>query len=131
MSLTPSLNRFSLVALMAAFAVSGCSDYDSAFVYSERTTSLMPQAQDGFQSSVADAPADLSAGRPARECRPRGYRRRSIRDLERRLGCEDPGPRSDGRVQRQHLLSERGHARLFGGQPWRRRAGDSGLLGHP
>ena len=57
MSLTPSLNKFSLVALMAAFAVSGCSDNDSAFVYSERTTSLMPQAQDGFQSSVADAPA--------------------------------------------------------------------------
>lgn len=57
MSLTPSLNRFSLAALLTAFAVSGCSDHDSAFVYSERTTSLMPQAQDGFKESSPEIPA--------------------------------------------------------------------------
>ncbi len=56
MSLTPSLNKFSLVGLLAAFAAVGCSDYDSSFVYSERTTSLMPEAQDGIPGT-SDQPA--------------------------------------------------------------------------
>ena len=56
MSLTPSLNKFSLVALATVLASSGCSDYDSAFVYSERTTSLMPQAQEGFQEGSPETP---------------------------------------------------------------------------
>lgn len=55
MSLTPSFHRFTCLALMAAFAVSGCSNYDSSFVYSESTSSLMPEAQDGFPGNGKEA----------------------------------------------------------------------------
>ena len=47
MSLTPSLKNFNGLLLLTALAVSGCSGNDSSFVYSERTTSLVPEAQDG------------------------------------------------------------------------------------
>jgi len=59
MSLTPSLNKLSWVGLLAVFAATGCSNNDSSFVYSERTTSLMPEAQDGIPGEADDAPGVL------------------------------------------------------------------------
>ena len=55
MSLTPSWNRFLLVPMLTAVVAGGCSEYDSSFVYSERTTSLIPEAQDGFRAASEDA----------------------------------------------------------------------------
>ena len=55
MSLTPSWNRFLLVPMLTAVVAGGCSEYDSSFVYSERTTSLIPEAQDGFRAASDDA----------------------------------------------------------------------------
>lgn len=49
MSLTPGLNRVVLsTALMGVLAISGCGDFESSFVYSDRTNSLIPQAQNGI-----------------------------------------------------------------------------------
>jgi mono/diheme cytochrome c family protein len=49
MSLTPGLKRVILsIALMGVFAISGCGDFESSFVYSDRTNSLIPQAQNGI-----------------------------------------------------------------------------------
>jgi mono/diheme cytochrome c family protein len=48
MSMTPSSNKLILLSLVS-LAVSGCTDFDSSFVYSDRTTSLMPEAQDGIK----------------------------------------------------------------------------------
>ncbi len=50
MSLTPSWNKI-LCGMALAFA-SGCSDTDSSFVYSDRTLSLMPEAQDGIKGET-------------------------------------------------------------------------------
>ncbi len=49
MSLTPSLKILVPAVLSVALATSGCSDsaFDSSFVYSTSTTSLMREAQDG------------------------------------------------------------------------------------
>ena len=49
MSLTPSLRTYLLAGLCVALATAGCSDsaFDSSFVYSTSTTSLMREAQDG------------------------------------------------------------------------------------
>ena len=55
MSLTPSWNRFLLVPMLTAVVAGGCSEYNSSFVYSERTTSLIPEAQDGFRAASEDA----------------------------------------------------------------------------
>lgn len=51
MSLTPSLNRFLLMSILTLLTVSGCSDFESSFVYSERTTSLMREAQEGVKET--------------------------------------------------------------------------------
>lgn len=51
MSLTPSLNRFLLIGILTLLTVSGCSDFDSSFVYSDRTTSLMREAQEGVKEA--------------------------------------------------------------------------------
>jgi mono/diheme cytochrome c family protein len=49
MSLTPGLKKVVLsTALMGVFAISGCGDFESSFVYSDRTNSLIPQAQNGM-----------------------------------------------------------------------------------
>jgi mono/diheme cytochrome c family protein len=56
MSLTPSWNRFLLLPMLTAVVAGGCSEYDSSFVYSERTTSLIPEAQDGFKSESEAVP---------------------------------------------------------------------------
>ena len=55
MSLTPSWNKFLLVPMLTAVVAGGCSEYDSSFVYSERTTSLIPEAQDGFKGASEEA----------------------------------------------------------------------------
>lgn len=55
MSLTPSWNRFLLLPVLTVVVAGGCSEYDSSFVYSERTTSLIPEAQDGFAAVSEDA----------------------------------------------------------------------------
>ena len=55
MSLTPSWNKFLLFPMLTAVVAGGCSEYDSSFVYSERTTSLIPEAQDGFKGGADDA----------------------------------------------------------------------------
>lgn len=57
MSLTPSWNRFLLLPMLTAVVAGGCSEYNASFVYSERTTSLIPEAQDGFQGESEAAPA--------------------------------------------------------------------------
>ena len=57
MSLTPSWNRFLLLPMLTAVVAGGCSGYDSSFAYSERTTSLMPEAQDGFKGDTEATPA--------------------------------------------------------------------------
>ena len=57
MSLTPSWNRFLLLPMLTAVVAGGCSEYNSSFVYSERTTSLIPEAQDGFKGESEAAPA--------------------------------------------------------------------------
>lgn len=45
-------HRLRNLALTSALVLSaGCSDFDSAFVYSERTTNLMPEAQEGFEDA--------------------------------------------------------------------------------
>ena len=49
MSLTPSLNNMILAGLLMVGALSGCGDFDSSFVYSDKTTSLMPEASDGVK----------------------------------------------------------------------------------
>ncbi|MFO0999163.1 MAG: hypothetical protein U0936_02410 [Planctomycetaceae bacterium] len=55
MSLTPSWNKFLFVPVLTALVAGGCSEYDSSFVYSERTTSLIPEAQEGFKAASEDA----------------------------------------------------------------------------
>ena len=49
MSLTPSLNKMILSGLLMVGTISGCSDFESSFVYSERTTSLISEASDGVK----------------------------------------------------------------------------------
>jgi mono/diheme cytochrome c family protein len=51
MSLTPSQNQIVFFALLSTAVVSGCSDFESSFVYSERTTSLMREAQEGVKDT--------------------------------------------------------------------------------
>lgn len=55
MSLTPSWNIRARFGLLAALAVTGCSDYDSSFVYSDRTMALIPEAQDGIAGEDAQS----------------------------------------------------------------------------
>jgi len=47
MSLAPSLSKTIVAPLLLLAAVSGCSDFESSFVYSERTAALIPEAQKG------------------------------------------------------------------------------------
>lgn len=48
MSPTPSLKTVLTFSLLSLTAMSGCTDFESSFVYSERTSALIPEAQDGL-----------------------------------------------------------------------------------
>lgn len=47
--MSKALRLRNLVLTSALVLSVGCSDFDSAFVYNERTTNLMPEAQDGLE----------------------------------------------------------------------------------
>lgn len=51
MSLTPGRHRFCVLTVLFCSLVCGCSDFESEFVYSERTNALIPQAQNGFDDA--------------------------------------------------------------------------------
>jgi mono/diheme cytochrome c family protein len=48
MSPTPSLKTVLTFSLLSLTAMSGCTDFESSFVYSDRTSALIPEAQDGL-----------------------------------------------------------------------------------
>ena len=47
MSPTPSLKTVLAFSLLSLTAMSGCTDFESSFVYSDRTAALIPEAQNG------------------------------------------------------------------------------------
>lgn len=50
MSPTPSLKTVLTLTLLSLTAMSGCTDFESSFVYSDRTAALIPEAQNGLEN---------------------------------------------------------------------------------